>query len=213
MTTVPLGPNAEVQIAHVMEDEDPEELVARKLEAAAEGRGWDAPMFIATIFHVQGVGLGAMELPAPPELLNAYPPHALKFLADAIEANTEGIRDFYIEQKYIPRNFVGLFVSTEGWYVPAPLNGTPEYEEWERAVENREMHAHPDRVEMRTSIAFFGPGRLATIMRARGEAPKFAKITDPEDLIKTVAGGRVTVAALRLGMVLNDASEHDEVTL
>lgn len=211
MGQIHLGSGPPIPVITVMADEDPFELAIREIEATINNDGWDQAASLFTASSVPGVGMTVAQVPLPPETFSDV--HlGLRLLHDIV---TDGENSTLIKETgIVPRNFLGLILSTEAWTVGEPDQGDVEaHAEWVRAAEAKEFHKHADRVEGRIVVGVFGTGHYVKLFRMRGETP-VCTVLPPERLSESREQiGKEAISSLLalLAFAFHDASEYDPV--
>jgi hypothetical protein len=155
----------------VGEDADAVLMAMQGMEAAAEVAGWDQRAEIMTVFSFPEA-LGLRTFPVPEIVLDdmsRHLPYLVELLKERDQAGTELFRNV------LPESFFGILIMNEGWLIPATAENALE------ASLTKQVHVHPERVEIRFVICYTLDGRMLTVVRRRGELPENYEMT--EDMI------------------------------
>jgi len=176
-------------MAGVGEDADAVLMAMQDMEAAAEVAGWDQPPEIMTVFSFPEA-LGMRTFPVPEMVLDnmgEYFPTLVEILEGRDPAGMELLRSV------LPENFFGLVLMNEGWSIPLT---TPDARETALA---RQIHVHPERVEMRFVICYTLDGRMRAVVRNRGELPQNYEMTE-----EMIAAARIPDLIRRLALLCQE---------
>jgi hypothetical protein len=160
------------------------EQMAERIESDVDKEGWDQPnrLFRINTHASPLAGMSALmvaEVPWPEAVARSHPIQALKMDLNAVLALPA--KDLGLDQ------FVGLALATEGWMLSARVDDEAAVAEVNAISGRREVHKHPDRIEVRT-VMLIAPGTQVQVLRQRGHAP---------DLVDVAADAGAVPDALR----------------
>lgn len=182
----------------MIEGMDVLEHACRRLEAEVNAAGWDQrPHFynLSLVGNLPSIDLEQLKAAKEPlfgglavsEVVLPEPCYMdpatgllglLDYLSEMGKDQQERIELLAILNKIVPVGFFGFGSISEGWTLPR----TMPIEERKRISNERAMHIHPDRIEIRVLTMATFDGRICTLTRQRNEIPEYVEYDEKASL-------------------------------
>lgn len=145
--------------------------ILKSTEQQIDDEGWDQPPMVAVLYagvepedSTAGTGtLWLTELPIPDflkhDLREAMP--VLTTLYSTV------LKDQIVDNEHTKP--IGVLLSTEAWMLRMPKDVEEIPDSYREAQQNRTIHEHPDRTEVRQVTVCMRNGQLMAAFRVRGE--------------------------------------------
>lgn len=132
------------------------------LEKHENELGWDRPANLYFLRETEDAEVELIEMGIPPMIALAMDVMGPGIVFDTISRHVE---DMSMANMPVPQDWIGVLFLAEAWMVTA--EGPEEYEKLRPQAEARNLHVHPDKVEIRGLNALDAKGRTYTVVRKR----------------------------------------------
>lgn len=168
------------RVTPLIEDMDPLEQVMREIEVDLEALGWDQRPSFWLVMRAADIGLCAFTIEMPPQVYwnpGIFLPMFVEHLkrSPSVEPLLAHVRRVIKGAGQMVGREVELYAMgafNEAWILLVEGELTDELCE---QFEDREIHAHPDRIEQRCGSFVTVDGEHALLARSRGEAPEIIR--------------------------------------
>lgn len=176
--------------------------VALHVDAEREKDGWDAPHELYAVIRRDTPDDTASVIGLLPVPAWRFACENCPNISDALRVMCIGMENAGTELKrstFPQRHLYGAALVAEAWMLKAPSNHGFESDDAWRAAQERQIHKHKDRIEIRFVHVAPILGEPIHLVRERGGKPEFAEDTFGESV---ALGGEVPPLLTRLAQAL-----------